>query len=65
MGSMAERCVDLTAYMTAEEAAKEAGITGRRIRQLCVEQVIEGLCWARHWFVRRESFYRWLQERQR
>lgn len=62
---MSERWVDLTRYMTAEEAAKAAGISGRRIRQLCDDQVIEGLTWAGKWLILRESFQRWLAERKR
>ena len=54
--------VDLKDYITADEAGKIAGVTGRRIRQLLTDNPpeIEGIKWAGRWMVNRQSLYVYL-----
>lgn len=54
--------INLKEYITANEAGKIAGLTGRRIRQLLTSDPpeIEGQKWAGRWMVKKESLYAYL-----
>jgi len=52
--------------LTAKQAAERAGVTGRYIRQLCVEGQLEGRQvdgWL--WLIDAKSLDRWIAERRR
>ena len=57
-----ETTINTRDYITAEEAGKIAGLTGRRIRQLLSSNPpeIEGVQWAGRWMVKRDSLYKYL-----
>ena len=57
-----EKTINLAEYITAEDAGKIAGLTGRRIRQLLSSNPpeIEGVQWAGRWMVKRDSLYKYL-----
>lgn len=54
-----DKVINLTDYITPDEAGQIAGLTGRRIRQLLSEtpQAIEGVRWGGRWMVKRDSLY--------
>ena len=59
---MSEKAIKLDEYITAEQAGKVAGLTGRRIRQLASgpNPEIEGRKIAGRWFINRASLYMYL-----
>jgi len=54
--------INLKDYITADQAGKIAGKTGRRIRQLLTGEPpeIEGVRWAGRWMVKKDSLYAYL-----
>jgi excisionase family DNA binding protein len=59
------KTINLADYITADEAAKIAGLTGRRIRQLLTEGIIEGVKAGRSWLANRKSLDCFLAERRK
>jgi hypothetical protein len=62
-----DKTVNLADYITADEAGKIAGLTGRRIRQLLTGNPpeIKGIQWAGRWMVNKESLYAYLDKEGR
>jgi len=63
MSDMGNETVKLEDYVTANEAAKIASLTSRRIRQLASLEDIKGKKIAGRWFINRDSLYRYLSQR--
>jgi hypothetical protein len=57
--------INLSDYITPNEAGKIADLTGRRIRQLLSEGEIEGQNIAGRWLVNRKSLYAYLGRRDK
>jgi hypothetical protein len=57
--------INLSEYITPNEAGKIADLTGRRIRQLLSEGEIEGQNIAGRWLVSRKSLYAYLARRDK
>lgn len=60
-----EETINLSEYITPNEAGKIAGLTGRRIRQLLTEGEIVGQNIAGRWLVKRDSLYAYLAQRDK
>ena len=58
-----QETIDLSEYITPNEAGKIADLTGRRIRQLLAEGEIDGQNIAGRWLVKRDSLYTYLSQR--
>ena len=57
--------IDTSQLLTTQEAAKIAGLTDSRIRQLLIEDKdLHGEKFGRQWMIRRSELERWMRERQ-
>ena len=56
---------DTNQLLTTQEAAKIAGLTDSRIRQLLIEDKdLHGEKFGRQWMIRRSELERWMRERK-
>ena len=56
---------DTSQLLTTQEAAKIAGVTDSRIRQLLIEDKdLHGEKFGRQWMIRRSELECWMRERQ-